>query len=170
MKKLYVVILIACMGMQASAAVHNHNAHKEFADCKPQNCNKPQPCVKSKCPAGKCAHRNGPNNCQAAPVLTSAKHCGSEVVVTGQLNSLQNTDFQIELFNNSEKRSVTEGQSRLGKVKVTTDSKGIACFVAMVSCYCAQNHECSRISATATRLRNGQLTDTSAFSKSVKVH
>jgi hypothetical protein len=109
----------------------------------------------------------GPNHLQAAPKLTSAKVQGSKTVVIGTLQSICNTCFVIQFFNNPTNRGndLTEGLTFLGQKKVRTDKKGTASFTASV----LFTDQGTFVSATATRLHEGQLTDTSEFSKNVVV-
>lgn len=109
-------------------------------------------------------HSKDPNNLQQAPKLTSAKLNDSLVTVTGELSSLPDTDFLIQFFVNSKNKN-EEGKTFAAKIVVTTHSSGKVRFAAILPCA----EQGDYISATATRLVNGQVTDTSEFSQNVKV-
>ncbi len=64
---------------------------------------------------------------QNYPVLTSAITT-TATTVTGTLNSVSNTSFQIELYSNSLGPNYRAGEQSLGIVDVTTDANGNASF------------------------------------------
>ncbi len=64
---------------------------------------------------------------QNYPVLTSAITT-TATTVTGTLNSVSNTSFQIELYSNSLGPNYRAGEQSLGTVDVTTDANGNASF------------------------------------------
>jgi hypothetical protein len=104
-----------------------------------------------------------PNNGQSSPKLSSAKSHDSHTIVKGKLQSVKETRFIIQFFNNEKDRP--EGQIFLGQVKVKTDSHGKASFKAQLPA----TERDTFVTATATRLNIHQPTDSSEFSKSVKV-
>jgi hypothetical protein len=110
---------------------------------------------------------SGPNHKQKAPKLTSAEIKDTKTRVKGTLESVKETYFVIQFFNNLQKEGdITEGNILLGQIKVKTDHSGKASFTA----YLPQTAYGSYISATATRQRDGANKDSSEFSKNVKVH
>lgn len=113
-------------------------------------------------------HGGEPNHLQASPKLLSAKTNGTQIQVTGSLDSLPHGDFLIQFFNNS-RRGKYEGKTLLGSIEVVTDSDGHDDFVATLSSLCIPINDCRFITATATRINHNELTDTSEFSKVVHV-
>ena len=80
----------------------------------------------------------GPNGLQNFPVLTSVEEpADGSFSVRGELDSLPNTGFAIEVFGNDESTGPDtsgygEGRSFLGRVDVTTDASGHAAFSLQV--------------------------------------
>ncbi|HTO48732.1 MAG TPA: DUF4347 domain-containing protein, partial [Burkholderiales bacterium] len=76
----------------------------------------------------------GPNGLQNYPVLALAITNGSQIQISGTLNSTANTAFRIEFFasSTSDSSGNGEGQRYLGAVTVTTDSSGNAVFSKIV--------------------------------------
>lgn len=167
------VILVTCMGIASATAschiAHNkHHKSKHHKDCD--------------------VHCAGLTAGQASPELESACRKGCNVLVRGKLKSIPHTEYHIQFFNNPIKcDKKTEGKTLIGQTAVKTDKTGKAFIHAVVSCVCAcgDDHKrkdgrrcsscrcpnrCTFISATATRLRDGKLSDTSEFSKSIKVN
>ena len=76
----------------------------------------------------------GPNGLQNFPVLTSVEEpADGSFSVRGELDSLPDTGFAIEVFGNDESTGPDpsghgEGRSFLGRVDVTTDASGHAAF------------------------------------------
>jgi hypothetical protein len=92
----------------------------------------------------------GANELQNFPVLATAISNGSEVVVTGSLNSSANTTFRIEFFANSscDGSGHGEGMSYLGAVDVGTDGGGNAIVQATFPAAAAPVGQ--QLTATAT--------------------
>ena len=162
MNKLLLFVLIALSAQSCMLAKKHHGKHHDNHHCK-TDC---RPC--------------GPNRNQAAPCLKSAKKRGCEVVVDASLCSVAETDFLVQVY--SDDSSCKKSESvLLGQKTVHTSADGKVCFVATVpcNCACADKHNCNArcvcgkgckvVKATATRLRGGAPTDTSEFSKRVKV-
>ena len=93
----------------------------------------------------------GANNLQNFPVLTSAETNGSQITITGSLNSTPSTSFRIEFYSNvtGDASGYGEGQTLIGVQDVTTDGSGNAAISAVLP---AVHSAGSAISATATRL------------------
>lgn len=72
----------------------------------------------------------GANSLQNFPVLTSAVTSGGTSTITGTLNSIANTNFQIEFFSNAtaDPSGNGQGQTFLGSTTVTTDGNGDVSF------------------------------------------
>ena len=109
----------------------------------------------------------GANNLQNFPVLTSAETNGSQITITGTLNSLASTSFRIEFYSNStaDGTGYGEGQTLIGVHDVTTDGFGNASFSPIISANVAAG---SAISATVSRLDIGDAEiETSEFAQNV---
>jgi hypothetical protein len=114
---------------------------------------------------------SGPNDLQNYPVLNSARLSGSDLIVTGMLNSVANTTFRIEVFasDSAYSNGYGQGEQFLGYVTVTTNANGNGSFLAAFSAGSAGDF----ISATATEVTgintaaNVQFGDTSEFSTTV---
>ena len=80
-----------------------------------------------------CDSDNGGNLLQNFPVLTSAITVGSNIIVSGTLNSIPNHTFEIELFvsDSADQSGFGEGHVYLGVVSVTTDSMCTGTFSAV---------------------------------------
>ncbi|HVU27545.1 MAG TPA: M12 family metallopeptidase [Verrucomicrobiae bacterium] len=104
----------------------------------------------------------GPNDFQNFPIITNAFGLGNDTIVTGNLNSLANQNFQIDFYRNTttDSSSYDQGQFYLGAVRVSTDSSGNAHFIYTNT---TGNFAGQFITATATDA-NG---DTSEFSFAV---
>ena len=72
----------------------------------------------------------GPNNLQAAPILTTAVGGGPTSSVQGTLASVPSTSFLIQFFTNvvPDPSGYGQGQTPIGSITVTTDSNGNATF------------------------------------------
>lgn len=68
----------------------------------------------------------GPNQRQNTPVITGITPTATGPIIYGNLNSVPNHSFDIELFDNLP--SEDEGRNLLGVVTVTTDASGNASF------------------------------------------
>ncbi len=109
----------------------------------------------------------GANNLQNFPVLTSAVITGSQITITGTLNSTASTNFRIEFYANAtgDAAGYGEGQTLIGVHDVTTDGSGNAAISAVLP---AALWAGSAISATATRLDAGDAPiETSEFAQNV---
>ena len=105
----------------------------------------------------------GANNHQNFPVLDRVRTNGTQVRITGSLNSTPNTDFRIEFFANAspDPTGYGEGQRYLGYLNVRTDSSGNVTFSTTISASVAAGEY---ITATATNLTTH---DTSEFAQNV---
>ncbi len=110
----------------------------------------------------------GTNNFQNFPVLNSATTSGSQVTITGTLNSVLNSYYRIEFFASSSQDATGhgEGQRYLGFVNVPTDGSGNATISATLSASVAVGEY---ITATATRSDStySTFTDTSEFARNI---
>lgn len=111
-----------------------------------------------------CDSDTGGNLLQNFPVLTSAVTDGSNIIVSGVLNSTPNHTFEIELFvnNGTDPSGFGEGQVYLGVVSVTTDSMCSGTFSAVFPVVTVAG---SSVTATATD-ENG---NTSEFSQELAI-
>jgi len=91
----------------------------------------------------------GPNNLQNYPVITNAFGLGTATVVTGNLNSLANGAFFVDIYRNPAMDPSGYGQGRFyfGTVSVTTDGSGNAKFIFTNT---TANYTGQSFSATAT--------------------
>ncbi len=110
----------------------------------------------------------GPNGNQNFPVFTSAQFQGSQVNVSGSLNSISNTTFRLEFFSNPAAGPFAHGQGKtfLGSALVTTDGACNASFGPQVFPI-SPGH--LFVTATATRLATGAEVETSEFSASFPI-
>jgi hypothetical protein len=108
----------------------------------------------------------GPNNLQNFPVLTGAavNRNNAGTAVSGTLNSTPNTQFRIELFDNTvaSQTGYGEGKTFLTFLNVTTDANGNTTFSAILTPTVPAGHF---ITATAT----DSSANTSEFSKAIQV-
>ena len=107
----------------------------------------------------------GPNQLQNTPVITSAVGFSSGVTIGGTLNSVANTQFQLDFFSNDagDPSGYGEGQQYLGSVPANTNASGMGIFLLPLEISVAVG---ARITATATD-PNG---NTSEFSRAVRVN
>jgi hypothetical protein len=105
--------------------------------------------------------QNNANDNQAFPVFTGFATSGNTLTVTGTLQSVKSTTFDIDLYANAAPNPTGfgEAQTFLGVCEVVTDGSGFASFAASVLAPVAGQ---KFISATATNLTTG---DTSQFAK-----
>lgn len=75
---------------------------------------------------------DGVNNLQNFPEVSTVFATATQTIIGGQLQSTPNTQFRVEFFSSATKdpSGYGEGQSYLGYAMATTDSTGIASFVA----------------------------------------
>ena len=109
----------------------------------------------------------GANNLQNFPVLTSAVTTGTQITVTGTLNSTASTSFRIEFYANAtgDGTGYGEGQTLIGVTDVTTNGSGNASFSPTLSATVSAG---SAISAIVSRLVGLTLElDTSEFAQNV---
>ncbi len=72
---------------------------------------------------------DGPNGLQNYPVLQSATSDATGATITGGLNSLTNTSFQLDFYSSSISPDIVRGGEQfLGSIDVTTDASGNAPF------------------------------------------
>ncbi|MDD2990284.1 MAG: cadherin domain-containing protein, partial [Zoogloea sp.] len=111
----------------------------------------------------------GANNLQNTPELVSALLTGSDIALSGTLNSLANTRFRIEFFANPSPHAsgYGEGRSYIGFVDVLTDASGNATFSPTYAGALPAGSQ-YWISSTATRLdASSNFIETSEFSASI---
>jgi parallel beta-helix repeat protein len=74
----------------------------------------------------------GGNGLQNFPVLNSATASNGNITIGGTLNSIPNTNFRVEFFDNTvlDPSGNGEGQTYLNFVNVTTDATGNANFIS----------------------------------------
>jgi hypothetical protein len=111
----------------------------------------------------------GPNGLQNFPVFTSAQFQGSEVNISGSLNSIPNTTFRVEFFSNPAAGPFGHGQGKtfLGSTLVTTDGSCNANFSGQVFPI-GPGH--LFVAATATRMAAGVEVESSEFSASFPIN
>jgi CSLREA domain-containing protein len=104
-----------------------------------------------------------PNNFQNYPTLSTARISGSNVVVSGTLNSAASNVYTLEFFTNAAcaPQLFGQGDTLAGTTNVTTDSQGAATFSINLPLVAAG----TVITATATSSTN----DTSEFSRCITV-
>ena len=110
---------------------------------------------------------SGANNDQNFPVLTSAVTNGTQITITGTLNSIALTSFRIEFYSNAtgDATGYGEGQTLIGISDVTTDGSGNASFSPTFSETVSAG---SAISAIVSRLDGGDMeVETSEFAQNV---
>jgi len=107
----------------------------------------------------------GSNNLQNFPVITSAIYDGTNLTISGTLNSTPNTTFRVEFFLNNTLDFTTfgEGEQFLGFANLTTDESGNVGFEEILSSSLTENQF---ITATATDPNN----NTSEFSGGTEVN
>jgi hypothetical protein len=106
----------------------------------------------------------GVNDLQNYPVITSASFSGSNVTLSGTLDSVPNTTFRIEFFSSAscDPSGFGEGQNFLGSTNVTTDGSCTASFGPVTFSLPAGD---TVVTATATILDpSGNPIETSEFS------
>jgi CSLREA domain-containing protein len=110
-------------------------------------------------PNNDCDNGRGPNLLQNFPVLTSASPSGGSTTITGTLNSIPNSTFSIDFFQNAlcDPSGYGQGETYLGEIQVTTDAFCNASFEAVFPVSVAPG---SVVTATATDTAN----NTSEFS------
>ena len=91
----------------------------------------------------------GPNDLQNYPVITNAFGYAARTIVPGNLNSLANRSFYIDVYRNpvADPSGYGEGQFYVGTVSVTTDGSGNAAFAFTNT---AGNYAGQYFTATAT--------------------
>ncbi|MDA1250804.1 MAG: DUF4347 domain-containing protein [Planctomycetota bacterium] len=109
----------------------------------------------------------GANSLQNFPVLTSAVTTGTQITISGTLNSTASTSFRIEFYSNAtgDGTGHGEGQMLIGVTDVTTDGLGNASFSPTFTATISAG---SAISATVSRLDTGDAPiETSEFAQNV---
>ena len=111
---------------------------------------------------------DGPNNLQNFPVLSTASTTGSQILITGSLNSTANSYYRIEFFANTsgDASGYGEGETYLGYANVTTDGSGNTTINVNLTASVASG---AVISATATKTdaTYTSFTDTSEFAANI---
>jgi VCBS repeat-containing protein len=100
----------------------------------------------------------GPNARQNFPVITQAVVAGTQLAVSGTLNSLAGESFVIELFRSA--AGDPEGEVFIGTTTVTTDGAGNASFTNLLFSITATPGQL--VTATATRVSTGATSEFSA--------
>lgn len=100
-------------------------------------------------PNDDCDLDDGPNGLQNFPILSSAAVIAGEIVVSGSLNSVADTDYTLEFFANRffNYNGHGDGEIFLGRTNVTTDAE---CNVDFSVTFTNSIHIGYWISATAT--------------------
>ncbi len=109
----------------------------------------------------------GANRLQNFPVLTSAVTNGTQITITGTLNSTASTNYRIEFYSNAtgDGTGYGEGQTFIGVSDVTTDGFGNASFSPIFAVNVSAGNA---ISATVSRLDGGDApVETSEFALNV---
>ena len=109
----------------------------------------------------------GANTLQNFPVLTSAETNGSQITISGSLNSTPSTSFRIEFYSNvaGDVAGYGEGQTLIGVYDVTTDGSGNAAISVVLPAAVSAG---SFVSATVSRLDAGDAPiETSEFAQNV---
>jgi hypothetical protein len=103
----------------------------------------------------------GPNHFQNYPMITAASSAGSNVTISGTLNSTPNDTFRLEFFSNTapDPSGYGQGQTFLGSAQVTNGSFTVTLPTPVLA---GQNY----LTATATDVTSGAIGygDTSEFS------
>jgi uncharacterized delta-60 repeat protein len=113
----------------------------------------------------------GPNALQNFPILSSATTNGTNIIISGSLNSEASTEYRIEFFASStaDGTGYGEGERYLGSINVGTNASGFTSFNNIV--FTATIAEGEFISATATRMETilgvDKFYDTSEFALNV---
>ena len=110
---------------------------------------------------------SGANNLQNYPVLTGAVTTGTQITITGSLNSTASTNFRIEFYANAigDGTGHGEGQTLIGISDVTTNGSGNVAFSPTFSETVSAG---SAISAVVSRLDGGDMeVETSEFAQNV---
>lgn len=104
----------------------------------------------------------GPNRLQNFPVLSSAIVAGSQLTITGSLNSEAQKTYLIQFFSCAAcgAASRAQGQTLIGQVTVTTDGSGNASFAPVFPLVVPSGRI---MTATATLMNGNTPTDTSEF-------
>jgi len=110
----------------------------------------------------------GPNNLQNSPVLTAAFIDTMATSINGSLNSLPNTTFRIEFFTTPANSAspAYEGKRFVHALQVTTDATGNTDLDFVLFHELTPGHS---LTATATRLVDLKLFETSEFSNPIVV-
>jgi hypothetical protein len=110
---------------------------------------------------------DGPNGLQNYSDLTAASTAGT-TTISGTLNSLANTKFEIEFYSNTVGPNFHAGEKFLGSLVVTTDSSGNASFNFPSPVLVPRGHF---VTSTSTRLDAGlHPIETSEFSPPIIVN
>ena len=105
---------------------------------------------------------SGSNNLQNFPILDAANSTGSDITITGSLNSTAGTTYRIEFF-----ASDTQGEAEryLGFITINTNDDGDTTFNKTLNSVVTTGEF---VTATATvELGNGNYGDTSEFASSI---
>lgn len=109
-----------------------------------------------------------PNNAQISPMLTAAALLNeSQILVLGRLESVANTEFEIQFFATDDNKR-GQGKTFINSIRITTDNKGSATFAVTINVPLEAQPVTGYLTATATRFVDG-LTDTSQFSNPVQI-
>jgi hypothetical protein len=113
----------------------------------------------------------GPNRLQNYPVLNYAYSASGNTTVSGSLNSHGSTAYTVQFFsspscNNGAHPGYGQGHTYLGSKIVSTSLSGNVSFTASFN---GLTDSGKAVTATATKMYNGSLYETSEFSKCVQI-
>jgi len=93
---------------------------------------------------------SGANNLQNFPVISGVIDNGSNLTVTGTLNSQPNQNYHLEFFNSSvcSISGYGEGSNYAGSAEVTTNANGVASFTAQIDNLISGNNSGANWSGT----------------------
>ena len=106
---------------------------------------------------------NGANNSQSAPTPTQAILVDSDTVyVEGTLSSVPSEDFTLQIFASDGAIVGDKAEIYLGSATITTDGAGNASFQSVIDFTALGVNVGMAITATATRISNGDSSDLSS--------
>ena len=78
---------------------------------------------------------SGPNGLQNSPVLTQADAVGNQTHIVGRLESAPNKEYRIQFFKTESRHpfGLSQAQTLVGDITVTTNAEGVAVFDQMLS-------------------------------------
>ncbi len=114
---------------------------------------------------------SGPNRLQNYPVLSYAYSADGNTTVSGMLNSNGTTTYTVQFFkspscNGGQFAGYGQGHTYIGSKVVSTDATGNTSFTAAFAGLTESGYA---VTATATKMYNGSLYETSEFSRCVHI-